>query len=74
MIQLELPRLTGCERVLLVLRNAKGEWVRSSTLYRQTVCMVHSRVPELKKKGHVIEQRCFGKDDYRYRLVEEAKP
>lgn len=59
--------VTDCERVLAVLQAAEGEWV--ADMYGKTRCMVHSRVADLRKDGHVIEQRRFGKKDYRYRLV-----
>ena len=55
-------------RVLAVLRQAKGAWV--ADLYATTHTMVHSRVAELRKRGHRIECARFGPQDYRYRLVE----
>jgi hypothetical protein len=60
-------RHTHAQRVLEVLRRSKGEFVPH--LYAQTGVMVHSRVSDLRKRGHVIEMRRFGPGDYRYRLV-----
>jgi hypothetical protein len=59
--------LTDSDLVLLELRKAKGEWVQD--LYAKTSVMVHSRIAELRQRGHVIECRCFGRGDYRYRLL-----
>ena len=64
--------MTDVERVLTVLQNAHGEWV--GDLYLKTSTMVHSRVAELRRRGHQIECRCFGRNDYRYRLVKEEQP
>lgn len=63
-----LRDLTDCERVLTLLRRREGEWV--ADLYKWAGCMVHSRVAELRRRGHQIECRRFGSGDYRYRLVE----
>ena len=71
MTQLTLPldrELTDCERVLQALREANGEWVGG--LYRRLGVMVHSRISDLRKQGYIIEMKCFGRGDYRYRLVE----
>lgn len=62
--------MTDVERVLTVLTNAHGGWVQD--LYRATGCMVHSRVAELRRRGHLIECKRFGHRDYRYRLVTGA--
>ena len=59
---------TDCDLVLTILRAAHGDWV--SDIYGKTRVMVHSRVAELRKRGHRIECKCFGKNDWRYRLVE----
>jgi hypothetical protein len=61
----------GTDRVLKVLESANGEWV--ADLYAKTHCMVHSRIADLRRKGHEIECRCFGPGDYRYRLVVAEK-
>ena len=63
--------LSDCERVLALLRRRPGEWV--ADLYQWSGCMVHSRVAELRRRGHQIECRRFGAGDYRYRIVEETK-
>lgn len=60
-------RPTDCEMVLLTLRAAHGQWVEN--LYHLNV-MVHSRVAELRRRGHKIECKRFGASDYRYRIVE----
>ena len=59
---------TDCDLVLTILRAAHGDWVPD--LYGKTRVMVHSRVAELRKRGHRIECKMFGPRDYRYRLVE----
>ncbi len=58
---------TDCEMLLAILRQAEGGWV--DKLYQKTHAMVHSRISDLRKKGHKIECKCFGPGDYRYRLV-----
>ena len=59
---------SDCDLVLTVLRAAHADWVPD--LYGKTRVMVHSRVAELRKREHRIECKCFGKNDWRYRLVE----
>jgi hypothetical protein len=59
---------SDAERVLRILRDARGAWVPD--LYRRTGCMVHSRISDLRRRGHNIESKCFGKGDYRYRLIQ----
>lgn len=61
---------SGCARLLAVLRD--GEEHSSRALYRQLGCMVHSRVAELRRRGHRIECRRAG-DDYLYRLVDDTE-
>ena len=58
---------TGSDLVLAWLSATPGEWV--GDLYLKTRTMVHSRIADLRARGHNIECRCFGKGDYRYRLV-----
>ena len=69
---MEVSRAVGAisdaDFVLLTLRKAQGAWV--SDLYGKTGVMVHSRVAELRTRGHRIECKRFG-GEYRYRLVEE---
>lgn len=61
-------RVTDCELLLTVLRAAHGRWVPD--LYGSTRVMVHSRIADLRKQGHMIDCQRFGRKDYRYRLVE----
>jgi hypothetical protein len=64
-------RASDCQRVLLLLQRAKGNWVED--LYGKTHCMVHSRIADLRKRGHSIECKQFGRGDWRYRLISEGK-
>lgn len=73
---------TQNERVLHCLQENAGSWVAMPVLARagsgspEGFCMVHSRVADLRKLGHHIEQACDRKDGQthsRYRLVEGAK-
>jgi hypothetical protein len=57
-------------RVLRILQAHRGEWVGG--LYRRSGCMVHSRVAQLRKRGHRISCKCFGAGDWRYRLEVDA--
>ena len=59
--------MTHCDLILHLLRAAPGHWV--GDLYMHGV-MVHSRIAELRKRGHKIECRRFGPSDYRYRIVD----
>lgn len=65
-----MRRPSGCERVLNVLRAARGQWVRD--LYRITRAMVHSRVADLRRRGHDIECRRID-GAYCYRLVRRER-
>jgi biotin operon repressor len=60
--------MSDTARVLAVLQAAEGEWV--GDLYGKTRCMVHSRVANLRAQGYLIEAKCFGPRDWRYRLLE----
>lgn len=60
--------MTGCERVLHALSD--GEWHDHLSLYRLGV-VLHSRISDLRKRGHHIETRRNG-DHYLYRLLNEA--
>lgn len=60
-------RVSDCSLVLTVLRAAHGRYVEG--LYRSTRSMVHSRVADLRRRGHKIECKRFGAHDYRYRIV-----
>ena len=66
------PPRTDAALVLSILRAWDGCWVPN--LYKVTGVMVHSRIADLRRQGHVIESKCFSKasgvkGDYRYRLV-----
>src|SRR3990167_6883886 len=64
------PELTHCEKVLALL--ADKEWHLAAELYRLG-CIAHSRIAELRSRGHVIEcERCDGEGAaaYRYRLLD----
>lgn len=58
--------MTASDRLLAILRT--GGW--QENLYQRTGMMVHSRVADLRKRGHRIECKRFGPGDFRYRLVE----
>ena len=66
-LALDPKPMTDTERVLKCLTDAQGAYV--ADLYGRTRCMVHSRISDLRKQGHVIEMKRFGHRDYRYRLV-----
>jgi hypothetical protein len=59
--------VTHCERVLELLSD--GEWHTHHELYALHV-IAHSRISELRKRGHLIEIDRDG-DLYLYRLVSE---
>jgi hypothetical protein len=59
--------MTHTDTVLLLLRHARGTWVEN--LYHLSGTMVHSRIAELRRRGHQIECKRFGPGDYRYRLI-----
>jgi len=54
----------------LLVAAPPGEWV--GHLYEKTKTMVHSRISDLRRDGHVIESKCFGVGDWRYRLAPQA--
>jgi hypothetical protein len=60
-------KTSDTQRVLALLLDNRGDWV--ANIYRRTGSMVHSRIADLRRKGHNIECKRFGADDYRYRLV-----
>ena len=62
--------LTDADLVLSILQAWKGDWCPH--LYKTAGVMVHSRVADLRKRGHQIECRRFGLGDYRYRLLDGA--
>jgi hypothetical protein len=63
-------RPTHVERVAAVL--ADNEWHTSAELYHRTRSVVHSRISDLRKRGHLIEHRRTEGNDagsYEYRLL-----
>lgn len=69
--------LTDADLVLSILIAWGGEFVPN--LYKLSGVMVHSRIADLRRRGHRIESKCFSKEsgvkgDYRYRLVREDAP
>ncbi len=56
---------SGTDRLLAVLSD--GEWHESRSLYRALNVMVHSRVADLRRRGHRIESRREGRE-HLYRL------
>lgn len=61
---------SGCDRVLRMLSD--GEWHTSAELYRFTACIVHSRISDLRRHGHIIDKRHVkgrGAESIEYRLV-----
>ena len=62
--------MTHCERVLDLLSDGKPH--SAMELYRLG-CIAHSRVSDLRKRGHVIECWRAG-DDYLYQLLPAPSP
>lgn len=71
---------TQNQRVLARLQSSPGQWVAMPELARagaanpEGFCMVHSRIADLRRAGHVIEQRSERDDGSRmvksfYKLV-----
>lgn len=62
--------MTGCERVLARLERGPAT---AAELYAETYCVVHSRIAELRKRGHRIETFRIpdktGAASYGYRLT-----
>ena len=50
-----------CARILTALESQRGQWVPMPSLSQAGnpggFCMVHSRVADLRKRGHVIAHR-----------------
>jgi hypothetical protein len=66
----ERRSMSDSERVLDLLAHNVNRWVPRP--YQKLSVMWHSRVADLRKKGHRIDCRCVktGKErDYQYRLV-----
>ena len=57
--------MTGCDRVLHLLRD--GQWHTHHEGYALNL-ILHSRISDLRKRGHVIERGRDG-DLYLYRLL-----
>lgn len=64
--------MSGCDRILARLERGPAT---AAELYAETYCVVHSRVADLRKRGHDIESfRIEGKTgaaSYGYRLKTE---
>lgn len=64
--------MSHCDRILDALRD--GEWHTTADIYKATggFLILHSRVSDLRKKGHNVEGRHVpgrtGADGYEYRL------
>ena len=66
--------MSQCERILGVLSDY--QWHTTADLYRRLGGMIlHSRIAELRKRGHTIEGRHVpgetGAAGYEYRLLQE---
>jgi hypothetical protein len=64
--------MSHCDLILNALRD--GSWKTTSTLYREVGPMIlHSRISDLRKKGHTVEGRHVpgqtGAEGYEYRLA-----
>lgn len=72
------PSKTQEAIILRTLRAAKGAWVPMPHLVTESGSLaVHSRIAELRKEGHKIENQIQHVDDRRrssYRLLEEVQP
>lgn len=72
----EEKKLTQCERVYNILRDADGGWVDGMTFLRLNppITQFHTRIFELQEQGHKIEGRFIeGKNWKEYRLIIERK-
>jgi len=53
-----------CERILGVLQTHHGQWVSMPLLYQKSGAMaVHSRIAELRRRGHCIENKVVRQAD-----------
>ncbi len=64
--------MSHCDRILHALRD--GEFHTTAALYKEVgPCILHSRISDLRKKGHNVEGRHVpgrtGADGYAYRLL-----
>jgi hypothetical protein len=60
--QLEFQSRTGggtqCDNILAALQSRRGQWVPMTDLWRASGAFaVHSRIADLRKRGHAIEHR-----------------
>lgn len=69
--------LSQCERILDYLEYCVGQWVPMPHLTEVSgAYAVHSRIADLRKRGHIIEQRCdqSGRNKHSfYRLVKSIQ-
>ena len=74
--------MTQNERILERLKTTPNKWIPMPELAeigsgkRFGFCMVHSRISELREKGHVIEhsqERIDGQTHSFYRIIEKSK-
>lgn len=68
--------MSHCDLILSALRD--GQFHTTASLYREVGPMIlHSRISDLRKKGHHVEGRHVpgqsGADGYEYRLVEATQ-
>lgn len=55
---LTAPALSQCDKVLACLRDNRGQWVAMPDLVMASASFnIHSRISDLRKRGHAIEQR-----------------
>lgn len=55
---LEQGGVTQCDRILSTLESHSGDWVGIPELYQASGSfVVHSRISDLRRRGHVIENR-----------------
>jgi hypothetical protein len=69
-----------CSRILAALQSAPGEWVSLPALWKASGSMaVHSRINDLRKRGHIIENQAPVKNrkclsSYRLIIPATAQP
>lgn len=68
--------MSHCQQILNALQD--GQFHTTASLYREVgPCILHSRISDLRKKGHNVEGRSVpgrsGADGYEYRLVEATQ-
>ncbi len=70
--RLEVREVSHCDRIMHALRD--GEFHTTASLYREVgPCILHSRISDLRAKGHIVEGRHVpgrsGANGYEYRLA-----